>query len=115
LPLQPACLSARAILFGADWDLPPVDTEQIGFRGTGMYLTKDREKQADLQLANVVPEPLYEADPEGDRAGDVYENVQVLGDLSDDQFNLFMASITEWVAPEQGCVYCHNEENLRFR
>jgi photosynthetic reaction center cytochrome c subunit len=29
-----------------------------------------------------------------------------------DQFNLFMASITEWVSPEQGCAYCHNEENL---
>jgi photosynthetic reaction center cytochrome c subunit len=23
-----------------------------------------------------------------------------------------MAAITEWVAPEQGCAYCHNEENL---
>jgi photosynthetic reaction center cytochrome c subunit len=101
-----------AILFGADWDLPPVDTEQIGYAGSGMYLTKDREKQADLQQANVVPEPLYEADPEGDRAGEFYENVQVLGDLSTDQFNLFMASITECVSPEQGCAYCHNEENL---
>ncbi|MBU4527847.1 MAG: photosynthetic reaction center cytochrome c subunit [Hoeflea sp.] len=103
---------AAAILFGADWDMPPVDTEQIGYRGTGMVLIKDREKQEDLRLANVAPEPLYEADPEGDRAGDVYENVQVLGGLSDDQFNLFMASITEWVSPEQGCAYCHNEENL---
>ncbi|MEQ8479679.1 MAG: photosynthetic reaction center cytochrome PufC [Hoeflea sp.] len=105
-------LVGAAILFGADWDLPPVDTEQIGYAGSGMYLTKDREKQADLQQANVVPEPLYEADPEGDRAGEFYENVQVLGDLSTDQFNLFMASITEWVSPEQGCAYCHNEENL---
>jgi photosynthetic reaction center cytochrome c subunit len=32
--------------------------------------------------------------------------------LSDDQFNLFMAAITEWVAPEEGCGYCHNLENL---
>ncbi|MBC7283868.1 photosynthetic reaction center cytochrome PufC [Hoeflea sp.] len=103
---------AAAILFGADWDMPPVDTEQIGYRGTGMVLVKDREKQEDLRLANLAPEPLYEADPEGDRAGDVYENVQVLGGLSDDQFNLFMASITQWVSPEQGCTYCHNEENL---
>ncbi|WP_312858721.1 photosynthetic reaction center cytochrome c subunit family protein [Rhizobium sp. G21] len=35
----------------------------------------------------------------------MYENVQVLKDLSDDQFNQFMASITEWVAPEAGCNY----------
>ena len=101
-----------AIIFGADWDLPPVDTDQIGYRGSGMYHTLDREDQAALKLANVAPEPPYEADPEGDRAKDVYENVQVLGDLSDDQFTQFMASITEWVAPVQGCAYCHNEENL---
>jgi photosynthetic reaction center cytochrome c subunit len=66
-----------------------------------MYHT-DREDQAALRLANVAPEPLYEADPEGDRAGEFYENVQVLGDLSTDEFNLFMASITEWVSPEAG-------------
>ncbi|MBU2486044.1 MAG: photosynthetic reaction center cytochrome c subunit, partial [Alphaproteobacteria bacterium] len=75
-----------AIIFGADWDLPPVDTDQIGYRGSGMFHTLDREDQAALKLANVAPEPPYEADPEGDRAKDVYENVQVLGDLSDDQF-----------------------------
>jgi photosynthetic reaction center cytochrome c subunit len=43
---------------------------------------------------------------------EIYENVQVLGDPQRGQFNLFMASITEWVSPEQGCNYCHNEENL---
>jgi photosynthetic reaction center cytochrome c subunit len=101
-----------AVLFGADWDMPPVDTDQIGYRGSGMYHTLDREDQAALKLANVAPAPPYEADPAGDRAGTVYENVQVLGNLSDDQFTQFMASITEWVAPVQGCVYCHNEENL---
>jgi photosynthetic reaction center cytochrome c subunit len=72
-----------AILFGADWDLPPSTPSRSAIRGTGMYHTKDREKQAALSLANVAPEPLYEADPEGDRAGEFYENVQVLGDLSD--------------------------------
>ena len=28
-----------AIIFGADWDLPPVDTDQIGYRGSGMFHT----------------------------------------------------------------------------
>ena len=105
-------LVGAAVFAGADWDLPPVDTTQIGYRGTGMFLTKDREDTVALNAANVAPEPPYEADPTGDRAKDVYENVQVLGDLSSDQFNQFMASITEWVSPEQGCAYCHNEENL---
>jgi photosynthetic reaction center cytochrome c subunit len=79
-----------------------------------MYLIKDREKVAEIAAANVVPPTPYEPDPTGARARDVYQNVQILGDLSEDQFNHFMASITEWVAPgdDQGCNYCHNPENL---
>ena len=107
-----AILLGAAMLTGAGWDTPPVDTDQIGYRGTGMYVTHDREDVAALRAANALPEPQYEPDTTGDRAKDVYENVQILGDLSADQFNQFMASITEWVAPEQGCNYCHNEENL---
>jgi len=107
-----ASLLAIASFVGAGWDAPPVETDQIGYRGTGMYIHKDKEKQAELAAANVAPESPYEPDKEGDRAIKVYENVQVLGHLSDDQFNHFMASITEWVSPEEGCAYCHNEENL---
>lgn len=105
-------LLAIASFVGTDWDLPPVDTEQIGYRGTGMYQHSDRENNVALQAANVVPESPWDPDPEGDRAGDLYENVQVLGHLSDDQFNHFMAAITEWISPEEGCNYCHNPENL---
>jgi photosynthetic reaction center cytochrome c subunit len=36
----------------------------------------------------------------------------VLGNLSVGEFTRLMASITEWVAPEQGCNYCHNPANL---
>jgi photosynthetic reaction center cytochrome c subunit len=54
---------------------------------------------------------------EGDRAGDVYENVQVLKNVSVDEFNYMMATITEWIAPADkyengGCNYCHNPENM---
>lgn len=105
-------LLAIASFVGAGWDAPPVEATQTGFRGTGMVLYKDVEKQEALKVANVVPEAPWEADPTGDKAGTLYENVQVLGDLSDDQFNQFMASITEWIAPEAGCNYCHNPENL---
>ena len=107
-----ASLLAIASIVGADWDLPPVDSEQIGYRGSGMYQHTDREDTVATRAANQIPESPWEPDPEGDRAGDIYENVQVLGDLSDDQFNQFMASITEWVSPEEGCNYCHNPENL---
>ncbi|MBO3761747.1 photosynthetic reaction center cytochrome PufC [Ciceribacter sp. L1K22] len=113
----PFAASAGALLtiasfVGAGWDAPPVETVQIGYRGTGMNHHSDMETQEALKLANVVPAAPWEADPAGDRAGDIYENVQVLRDLSDDQFNQFMASITEWIAPEAGCNYCHNPENL---
>ncbi len=105
-------LFSIAALIGPKWDLPPVDAEQTGYRGTGMEVIRDREATAALAAANVAPPTPYEPDPTGARARDVYQNVQVLGDLSEDQFNHFMASITEWVSPEQGCNYCHNEENL---
>lgn len=105
-------LLAVASFVGAGWDAPPIESTQIGYRGTGMYLEKDVEKLYALKVANVVPEAPWEADPSGDKARDVYENVQILGDLSDDQFNQFMASITEWVSPDEGCGYCHNIENM---
>lgn len=104
-----------ASLIGPAWDLPPVDGVQVGYRGTGMEIIRDREASAQLAAANVAPPPPYEADGSGPKMSeltDQYQNVQVLGHLSEDQFNQFMASITEWVSPEQGCAYCHNEENL---
>jgi photosynthetic reaction center cytochrome c subunit len=50
------------------------------------------------------PIPPYEGEP---LARDVYENVQVLGDVPQGNFLRLMAAITEWVSPEQGCNYCH--------
>ncbi len=107
-----ATLLGIASVVGVDWDAPPVETEQVGYRGTGMYVTKDAAEAAAGRANNVVPESPWEADPEGDRASEVYENVQVLGHLSEDQFDQFMASITEWVSPEASCEYCHNLENM---
>lgn len=90
-----------------------LDKRQVGYRGTGMIVSVNAtEKEADREN-HVAPEVLYELfpeDDEGDKAGDIYENVQVLGHLSDARFNRLMAAITEWVAPEQGCAYCHGED-----
>lgn len=97
---------------GSTMDRLPVDSEQIGFRGTGMELTVNPREQADLAEANQAPEGFGPTEPGGDRAGDIYENLELLGDLSDDEFNALMLSITEWVSPEQGCEYCHNIENM---
>ena len=95
-----------------DWDAPPIQSDQTGYRGIGMVQVSNPRDTAAMQAATAVPEPPWELDTSGDKAGDIYENLQVLGDLSDDQFNRLMTAITEWVSPEQGCAYCHNEENF---
>ncbi len=91
---------------------PPVHYSQGGFRGTAMAdVQNPRTFQAKVD-ANQVPEPSPPADPSGPRATEVYKNVQVLGDLSAGQFTRVMVAITSWVAPQQGCVYCHNPANF---
>jgi photosynthetic reaction center cytochrome c subunit len=93
-------------------------TEQQGPDGVAIMQVKHK---ATMKVAADVPPPPYELTPdmrEGDRAKDIYENVQVLGDVSLDEFNYIMASITEWIAPADqypevgGCNYCHNPENM---
>jgi photosynthetic reaction center cytochrome c subunit len=65
-----------------------------------------------VAAANAVPEAQPKADPGGKKASEVYQNVKVLGHLTENEFNRLMAAITEWVSPEEGCTYCHNPENL---
>lgn len=109
-----AALLTIAMLFTAGWVLPPAESSQLGYRGVGMVQSNDAGKAQALEAANQAPEPIYpyEPIPDDPLAKDVYENVQVLGDLPDSQFTRLMAHMTEWVAPEEGCGYCHNLENL---
>jgi len=102
---------------------PPMETSQSGYRGTGMVQVNNPRLEAYLakQLGEV-PAPPYDLPPdEGPRAGEVYQNVQVLKDISADRFNRLMLAITEWVVPQAyrdseesagGCNYCHNPANL---
>lgn len=94
------------------FERPPVETVQRGYRGTGMELVYTERALERISAANVVPEADPPVDPVGQKASEVYENVQVLGDLDAGQFIRLMAAITAWVSPEQGCNYCHNPENL---
>lgn len=88
------------------------ESKQTGYRGTGLAQVTDVSQVK--QAAAIPPEPYaLEITPGGPRATEVYQNVQVLQDLSADEFNHLMASITPWVAPaEEGCNYCHNPENM---
>ena len=106
-------LGVAVFLFSGGFEHPPVEVVQRGFRGTGMEEVENPRLLAAKFAANQAPEPQPPAEAGGERATEVYQNVQVLTDLSAEQFNRVMASITEWVAPEeQGCTYCHNPENM---
>jgi photosynthetic reaction center cytochrome c subunit len=85
------------------------DSLQTGPRGTGMSVP---EFVADLAVPDPGIADVFEDQPiipvEGDPlAVDVYENVQVLTSVTEANFLRLMSAITLWVAPEQGCAYCH--------
>lgn len=90
------------------------DSMQTGPRGTGMSVPEFKADLAapDPGIADIYTEAVYV--PEGGEplAKDIYQNVQVLGDLTEDNFNRVMLGMTQWVAPEQGCAYCHGDVAL---
>ncbi len=90
---------------------PPMDSEQKGYRGTSIIQVNNPRRVEDAADLHAVPEPIAAAPAvEGmPKAADTYQNVQVLGDLNVGQFSRMMLAITQWVAPEQGCGYCHAE------
>jgi len=102
----------------AGCELGRKEQEQVGYRGTAMVQISDPDSKAKV---GEIPAPPYELTAEmvaGDKAGTAYENVQVLGDTSVDEFNYLMQAMTTWIAPDgsnikdAGCTYCHNPENM---
>ncbi len=107
-------LASTAALLMAGCERPPIAVSQTGFRGTAMeqvYNPRTLATQASLNTAPAVAEALVDV-PGTPRAGAVYQNVKVLGDLSVGEFARTMSAITEWVAPQQGCLYCHVAGNF---
>jgi photosynthetic reaction center cytochrome c subunit len=103
-------LIALAVITGCE----RTDSVQRGFRGTGMVMVYDK---SDLRTGHVIhevpePEPVDPPDPEAPPLKSIYKNVQVLGDLSVLDFSRLMAAMSTWVAPEEGCNFCHNPKNL---
>lgn len=105
-------LAAGALVLLTACERPPVDAVQTGFRGLGMeHISNPRTLQDSVNaVAERVPQlpatpsANQEPAPEG-----TWENVQVLGHLSEEEFNRTMLALTTWVAAEtgQGCNYCH--------
>jgi photosynthetic reaction center cytochrome c subunit len=109
-------LGAAALLAGCERGVPverpPMDSKQTGYRGTGMVQISNPRITSKVQAQQVVPEAPAPAPADGPTAKQTYQNVQVLGDLSVAEFARTMVSITSWVAPVEGCAYCHNLQNL---
>ena len=96
----------------AGWERPWPKVTQLGYRGVQMQQIDNPARLLAALAANVPPDPQDPAEPGGKLASESYKNVKVLGALTENQFNRLMLSVTQWVAPEQGCEYCHNTENL---
>jgi photosynthetic reaction center cytochrome c subunit len=100
-----------ATLYVSGCERPPIDSKQTGYRGTGMAVFVNPRTDALMAETNQVPVALPAASADGPKAKDVYQNVQVLTDLSVGQFTRLMVSMTQWVAPpDQSCNYCHGAE-----
>lgn len=108
-----ATLAAMLGLLAACGERPPIEVQQVGYRGTGMEQNVNPRLREKLIAVNQIGGVQPPADASGPLAKDVYQNVQVLSDLSVGEFTRVMLSMTEWVAPEgqKNCTYCHNAEN----
>jgi photosynthetic reaction center cytochrome c subunit len=100
-----AALVAGLFLFTLE--RPPVDVVQRGPRGLALEQNYNVRAFAKTVAANQAIGPIGSPLAVGAPAGKVYKNVQVLKDLPVAEFTRLMASITTWVAPQQGCTYCH--------
>ena len=103
-------LLASLVLSGCE--RPSPESVQSGYRGTGMVQVYNPRTVAAQVPLNQPPPALPSGSPEGPKAKDIYQNVKVLGDLSVGEFSRTMVAMTAWVAPEQGCTYCHNPQNF---
>lgn len=103
---------AAAALLLAGCERPPMDAQQIGYRGVAMEQVTNPRITGPIAADNVAPPATPAVPSEGPKAKDVYQNVQVLGDLSAGEFTRLMVAISNWVSPQQQCTYCHKGENF---
>lgn len=87
---------------------------QTGPRGEGAIVVKFASAAAipDPTIADYQSQDPIVPKPGDALAKDTYKNVQVLGDLTVDNFTRVMLSVTQWVAPDKGCAFCHGDGGI---
>ncbi|GAC1620555.1 MAG: hypothetical protein NVS9B10_02380 [Nevskia sp.] len=101
-----------AVMLGGCERPDHVQMVQRGYRGTGMEQVYNVWKVEEQTAANIAPAPLPPVPAGGPPASTVFKNVPVLGNLGVGEFTRTMLAMTAWVAPKQGCAYCHNTANM---
>ncbi len=104
------CLSGALGLMGCD----RTESEQRGPRGTSQLQVRKPVVITAAAQINQIPEPeaQEDPDPEAPDIKEVFKNVQVLNDLTVLEFSRLMQAMSTWVAPEEGCDFCHNPKKL---
>jgi photosynthetic reaction center cytochrome c subunit len=101
-------LVAGSVLAGCQ----KTETVNRGYRGLAMVQLYKPAGVAALSEINQIPPPEEPADPDSPSVNEVTKNVHVLNDLSATEFARLMNAMATWVAPDDGCDYCHNSDNL---
>jgi photosynthetic reaction center cytochrome c subunit len=96
----------------AGCERPSPESVQSGYRGTGMAQVYNTRLLEEKTEKNQPPVAIPSPGSEGPKASQVYKNVKLLGNLSVGEFNRLMASMSSWVAPQEGCAYCHALPNF---
>lgn len=112
LKIRAATLLGLATFLTAGCEAPPPVSTQTGFRGTGMVAVDAAPLEQRIAAEPAAPALPPAAPPAGPKAAEIYQNVQLLGDLDIGSFTRLMTAITAWVAPEQGCAYCHEGADM---
>jgi photosynthetic reaction center cytochrome c subunit len=108
LGIRSAALAMLIVaLLLAGCERPPTSTVQRGYRGTGMEQVYNPRTVAAQAPLNAMPADSPMVPPGGPSAATTFKNVKVVGDLGVGEFTRLMVSMTAWVAPDQGCTYCH--------
>ena len=91
-----------------EWTVPSAAGVQVGPPPTSMILFPQGQK---VQPIPQTPPPALAAAPDDlvKLVAGGYKNVQVLGDLPPAEFMRLQQAITQWVAPKQGCAFCHQK------